>query len=87
MPDLWGYVVLWIIIVTVAISISACSSSVDLPTKENSSTVTSTKAEDKTFGLNETATFETLKITAKKLEESNKNTCPCEQVFFVCISN
>ena len=60
-----------IIIVTVAISISACSSSVDLPTKENSSTVTSTKSEGKTFGFNETATFKTLKITAKKLEESN----------------
>ena len=87
MPELLWYVVLWIIIDTVAISISACSSSVDLPTKENSSTVTSTKSEGKTFGFNETATFKTLKITAKKLEESNKNTCPCEQVFFVCISN
>ncbi len=53
-----------------AISISACSSGVDLSKEDNSSAITSTKVEDGAFGLNQTATTNSLKITAKKFEES-----------------
>ncbi len=59
----------------IAVSITACSINNDLPQKESntgnaSSDVASQEAEDKDFGLNDTATFKNLKVTATKLEES-----------------
>ncbi len=59
----------------IAASITACGNSNDLPQKETNvekaSEVTSQKTEDKNFGLNDTAVFKNLKVTATKLEESN----------------
>lgn len=56
-------------------SITACDISDSSPKKEKNidgaSDVVSQKAEDKNFGLNDTAVFKNLKITATKLEESN----------------
>jgi len=61
--------------ICVAVSFVACNVSDNSPKKEtNNNSVAEDvppKAEDKSFGLNETAVFENLKVTATKLEVSN----------------
>lgn len=58
-----------------AVSITACSTSEAPPKKEaysdSESTETAKGSEEEVFGLNETAVFEKLKVTAKELKESN----------------
>lgn len=59
----------------IVISITACDINDNAPQKEtnidSTSDVASQETEDKNFGLNETAVFKNLKVTATKLEESN----------------
>ena len=57
----------------IAVSITGCNVNNNSPTKETNTDISDTasqKAEDKAFGLNDTATFKNLKITATKIEES-----------------
>ncbi len=60
--------------ICIAASVTACNVSDEAPKKEtNTSAVSDTssqKAQEETFGLNETAAFKSLKVTAVKLEES-----------------
>lgn len=61
--------------ICIAVSFTACNLSDNSPEKEiNNNSATedvSQKSEDKSFGLNDTAAFENLKVTATKLEVSN----------------
>ena len=58
----------------IAVSLTACNISDNSPQKEtsaeNSVTKDSQKPTDETFGLNDSAVFDNLKVTAVKLEES-----------------
>ena len=57
----------------IAISVTACDTNNAQPQKEtsnNNKIDTASQSEDKSYGLNDSATFKNLKITATKLEES-----------------
>jgi len=59
-----------VLVFILAISLStACGSTEESPKKEAADTTSSDASED-TFGLNETAAFETLKMTALEMKES-----------------
>lgn len=62
---------------SIVVSTAACDVNNDSPKKEtntaNVSDATSSEAENEIFGLNDTAIFKNLKITATKLEESEGN--------------
>lgn len=61
-------------VICIALSFSACSTDSAAPKKASTSDTTENtslkNAEDKSFGLNETAEFKNLKVTAIKIEES-----------------
>lgn len=63
-----------LIVLCIAVSFAACSSNNNSPKKETNTNSQDAdvlqKSNDETFGLNDTAVFENLKITAVKLEES-----------------
>lgn len=66
-----------IAIIIVVVAIIGALSGDDKPTKEangdSPKTTTSTTVGDEKFGLNETAVFENIKVTATKIEESKGN--------------